>query len=280
VRVSLLTAGALLGAALLGGCATARPAPPAAASGTAMSVESADPRLAAALLAERLAPSAEAHLQVAREYVRLGILDFAHRRVERALARDPGCAAAHELMARIWRDWRQPQVALGHAHRAFHFAPASASAQNTLGTILDALGEVDGARAAYRQAFSLDPGAGWALSNLCYLEFRQGRFVEAKQQCKAALQVTPRLAAAHNNLALAHAGSGDLAGASVAFAGAGDDASAHYNLGIVHLAAGRYDDAVRAFEAAIEARPDFTAAKSRAHAAKMQALGAGDRKQP
>ena len=280
MRRSLLTAGALFGAAVLGGCATARPAPPAVASGTAVSVESVDPRLSAALLAERLAPSAAAHLRVAREYLRLGILDFAHRRVERALARDPAYAAAHELMARIWRDWRQPQVALGHAHRALHFAPASPSAQNTLGTILDALGQVDDARAAYRRAFTLDPEAGWALSNLCYLEFRQGRFEEARRQCEAALRAIPALTTAHNNLALAHAGSGDLTGAAAAFFSAGNVAEAHYNLGIVHLAAGRYDDAVRAFEAALEARPGFTAAKSRAHAAKMKALGAGDRKQP
>jgi Flp pilus assembly protein TadD len=165
-------------------------------------------------------------------------------------------------------------------YRALHYAQRSASAHNTLGTILDALGRVDGAREAYRRAFILDPGAGWALSNLCYLEFRQGQFAEARRHCEAALRAMPALAEAHNNLGLAHAASGDLAAAKSAFLGTGDSAAAHYNLGIVHLAADHYVEAARAFEAALEARPDFTAAKSRAHEARMRLLTAGNRKKP
>ena len=40
--------------------------------------------------------------------------------------------------------------------------------------------------------------------------------------------------------------------------------AAHYNIGIVHLAEGRFEAAAAAFQEAIDARPDFTAAKSRA----------------
>lgn len=251
---------------------------PAAATGTAGTIESSDRRLAAALLAERLAPSAEADLGVAREYARLGILDQAHTRAARALARAPRFAAAHEMMGRIWRDWGQPDTALPHVRRAIYYDPRSASAQNTLGTIFDALGQVDAARDAYRRAFALDSSAGWALSNLCYLEFRQGRFDEARQNCEAALRVSPALPEAHNNLGLAYAASGDLSGARAAFLGAGDLAAVHYNLGIVHLASGRLREASAAFEAAVKARPDFTAAKARAHEAKMRAMKADDRK--
>ena len=284
MRLPIPRAVALVSALFLGACATAGGnAPPAVAravNSSAGTIESTDARLEAALLAERLAPSAEAHLQIAREYARLGVLDFAHKRVERALMLAPRLAAAHEMMARVWRDWGHPGAGLVHVHRAIHYAPLSASGQNTLGTILDALGRVDEARAAYGRAFALDPSAGWALSNLCYLEFRQGRFTEARRQCDAALKATPGLREAHNNLALAYAASGDMAGARNSFLAAGDAAAALFNLGIVHLAAGHYEDAVRSFEAAIGARPDFTAAKSRAHEARMRALKAEDRKHP
>jgi protein O-GlcNAc transferase len=229
------------------------------------------------LLAERFSPSVDAHLQVAREYMRLGILDFAHKRVEKALALDPEAPDANEMMARIWRDWGQPGTALAHAHRAIHYAPGSASARNTLGTLLDRLGRVSEARSAYQQAIALDPQAGWALNNLCYLEFRQGRFGEAKEHCEAALRAIPHLAHASNNLGLAFAASGDMRGAETAFMGNGDVASAQYNLGIVHLAVRNYPEAAAAFEAAVAARPDFTAAKARAHEARMRALNGVDR---
>jgi protein O-GlcNAc transferase len=262
------------------GCATVAGFPPVARPSPSLaigaSVESSDRRLAAALLADSLIPSAEADLGVAREYARLGILDMAHTRTARALVRRPSFADAHEMMGRIWRDWGQPEVGLPHAHRAIFYAPESASAQNTLGTILDALGRPDAAREAFRRALALDPSAGWALSNLCYLEFRLGRFDEARAHCEGALRATPALPEARNNLALAYAGAGDMAGAREAFLGAGDVAAAHYNLGIVYAASGRNDDALREFQAAIEARPDFTAAKVRAHDAKMRAMRATD----
>jgi Tfp pilus assembly protein PilF len=218
-------------------------------------------------------------LQVAREYFRLGILDAAHTRTARVLDREPRLASAHDMMARIWRDWGMPGIALGHAHRALFYAADSAAVLNTLGTILDALGRPDDARAAFLRSFELDSSAGWALSNLCYLEFRQGRVEAARRNCEAAVRATPTLAAAHNNLGLTHAASGELELAQEAFRAGGDEAAAQYNMGIVHLAAGRYDEAADAFARAAAARPDFNVAKTRAHQARMKALRA-ERKQP
>jgi tetratricopeptide (TPR) repeat protein len=213
--------------------------------------------------------------QVALEYRRLGIEDSAQKWLARSLARDSRFAAAHEETARVWRDWGLPEYAVGHAYRAVYFAPASASAQNTLGTVLDALGRLTEARAAYEKAAALDPGAAWALNNLCYLDFRLGRLDEARRQCQAAIRLSPGLSAAHNNLGLAFAATGDLGKAGEAFFAAGDEAAAHYNLGVIHLAQGRYAAAAEAFEKAIEVRPAFTAAKQRAHNARMRSLTTG-----
>jgi Flp pilus assembly protein TadD len=165
-----------------------------------------------------------------------------------------------------------PERGLGPAHRAIHFAPLSASAQNTLGTVLDASDRTDQARTAYERSVALDPSAGWALSNLCYLEFRIGRLQEAQDRCEAAVRATPGLAAAHNNLALTRAAQGDLAAASVEFGAGGLPGAADYNIGIVHLAQGEYALAAAAFERAIAERPSFTAAKARAHAARLRLL--------
>lgn len=247
--------------------------PRAASLGT--SVESSDRRLAAALLIETALPTAENHLRVALEYKRLGVFDACANRLELALRKDPKLADAHETLARVWRDWGSPELALGSAYRATYYAPKSAGAQNTFGTILGALGRFDQARSAYERALSLDPSAAWALNNLCDIELRLGRFDLARAHCRAALQIAPTLVAAHNNLALVFAASGDLVSAREEFLAAGGVAAANYNLGMVHLSEREYASAADAFEEAIRARPEFTAAKARAHAARLQLLTGG-----
>jgi protein O-GlcNAc transferase len=235
-------------------------------------IEASDRRLAVALLAEAALSTAESHVRVAQEYGRLGILDAAFARFNRALLKEPGMARAHEGVARVWRDWGLPDLALAAAYRAVYYDPGSASARNTLGTILDSLGRFEGARAAYRGALALDPDAGWALNNLCNLEYRLGRFTEARAHCESALRIDSSSRAARNNLALTYAAAGDLARARTEFLAGGDVASAEYNMGIVRLAEGDYVSAATAFEQAIKARPSFSAAKSRAHAARMRVL--------
>jgi tetratricopeptide (TPR) repeat protein len=235
-------------------------------------VENTDPRLAAAILATNILPTAENQLRIAREYRRLGLLDSAYARVNRAIQLDARSSEAHEEMARIWRDWRLPDLALGSAYRAVYNDPLSASARNTLGTILDALGRTEDARRAYERATTIDARAAWAFNNLCYSDFRSGRLKEARAQCHEALRLDPALAAAHNNMALTYAAEGDLDRARLEFLAAGDLASAQYNLGIVHLADRDYAAAATAFEQAIQARASFTAAKERAHDARMRTL--------
>src|SRR5207237_2028678 len=128
-----------------------------------------DPSLSAALLTLAVAATPGAHRVVAERYRELGILDMAHDHFLSASQLDPGDAAAYEGLARIWRDWGFPQLGLADASRAIYYAPASASAHNTLGTLLAMLGQRVEARGEYDRALALDPGASYALNNLCYL---------------------------------------------------------------------------------------------------------------
>lgn len=235
-------------------------------------VEGSDPRLGAALLAEAVLSTAETHLRVAEEYRRLGILDAACARLERATAMKPRLSGAHEALARVWRDWGLPARGLGSAYRAVFYDPQSASAWNSLGTVLAALGAHEAARGAFERAVSVDAAASWALNNLCYLDFVLGRLADATAHCRAALTVAPTFRAAHNNFAMTLAASGDLAGAQQEFSAAGDTAAADYNVGIVLLAQRDFAGAAAAFERAITARPTFTAAKARAHDARVKVI--------
>lgn len=250
--------------------ALARPA-----SERAQTLESRDPGLSGALLRSTLRPSAWAHRAVAREYARLGVLDVAHEHLSAAVAMDPTDAAAWDGLARIWRDWGFPHLALPDAYRAVYFAPASPVAHNTLGTVLQALGRRVEARAAYEKALDLDVTATYALTNLCYGWVLDGQTARAADACRRALALQPDLEAARNNLALAYAVAGDLDAALEIFGATDHEGRSEYNAGVVHLARRQYKEALRAFEAAQAARPRFRAAEAMARQARRQ-LEAGE----
>ncbi|MBK5297982.1 MAG: hypothetical protein JJE40_12560 [Vicinamibacteria bacterium] len=114
-------------------------------------------------------PSATAHLRVGQEYYRLGIRDLAFDHYSDALAYDRHNEAAFDGRARVWRDWGFIALALADAHRARYFHPASATARNTLGTILERQGLCREALAEYREALRLKPDAAWAQQNVTRL---------------------------------------------------------------------------------------------------------------
>ena len=133
-------------------------------------VESSDPALARALTRLALLPSADAHHAVAREYRRLRIDDAAFDHLTAATKLAPADATAYDELARIWRDWGFPHMGLADSARAVFYAPRSAVARNTRGTLLAALGQREDARREFEAALALDPGAGFAAENLCRLD--------------------------------------------------------------------------------------------------------------
>jgi tetratricopeptide (TPR) repeat protein len=174
---------------------------PASSANLLPTVETSDPTLAAALLQLSISATPGAHRIVAERYRELGILDMAHDHFLRASQLDRSDAAAYEGLARIWRDWGFPQLGLADASRAAYYASSSASAHNTLGTVLAGLGRRGEARREYERAVQLDSRAAYALNNLCYLSFLEGDASKGLSECRAALAVDPALMAARNTLA-------------------------------------------------------------------------------
>lgn len=223
--------------------------------------EAGDHELAAALLAVRTRPSAATHRSAAAHYLRLGITDVAHEHFTAATKYDSEDAASWDGLARIWRDWGFPALALPDATRAVYFAPRSAIVHNTLGTVLQSLGRRAEAVDQYQKALEIDPGADYALSNLCYGWVLVGQGAKATEACRQALQLNPKLEAARNNLAVAHEVNGDFTAAREVLASSSDAARAEYNAGILHLASRRYAEALKSFDKALELRPPFRAAE-------------------
>ncbi len=229
-----------------------------------------------AALSESLAflsvdPSAENHVRVGDAYRAAGILDQAFAQYSAASKLDPESGAAWDGMARIWRDWGFPNLALADASRAVFFGPGSAAARNTLGTVLLAMGRGPDARAQFQRALALDPAAAYALNNLCYAWFSEGDGVVGAEACRQALALAPDMAPARNNLALVYAALGDLEGTEREFSAAGTPAATAYNLGIVYMAQGRFRDASAAFDRAASLQPGLSQAAARARQARKLA---------
>lgn len=141
------------------------PSPRARAS-TAASVESLYPDLQDAVLAADVSGLPEAHLRAALEYWKLGIWDTAYGHLSSAIAARPRDSATLDLRARLMRDLGYLHFAVVDAHRAVYYAPKSAVARNTLGTILVGLGDLCAAAQQFRAALALDAGAQFARNNL------------------------------------------------------------------------------------------------------------------
>jgi tetratricopeptide (TPR) repeat protein len=261
----------------LSGCGAGRPPatpgpPPLPAPAT---VEQRDQGLSDTLAALAQQPTVESHLAAATEYRRLGVLDKAYDHLTAAIGLAPHDGALFDARARVWRDWGLPQFALGDAARAVYFAPSSPASENTLGTVLVALGNLDEAAASFRAALALDPHAAYAMNNLCYVSFLKGDLTGATGQCRDAAALDPDLAAARNNLALVYAASDRLTEAQQEFLKAGGTANGHYNMGIVYMARRDYAKAAAAFDAALKEQPSLTDAAARARQARLLLAQAG-----
>ncbi len=295
-RWPLLHAAVLVLAGALAGCAAARPAVPGATAsdslrvpgnviperpagparggGFAVTLETQDARLAAALALEATAPTPEHHRLVAAEYDRLGVLDLAYEHLSLSIEQNPHDAAAYDAQARIWRRWGFARLGLPDAYTAARLAPTSAPIANTVGTLLSALGQFRSAREWFAKAVRLDPSAPYAVNNLCYTDVLAGH-ASAVAECERAVALAPASSVARNNLGLAYAASGRIDLARAAFDAAGVQADAAYNLGVVYLATRQFDRAAKAFAAARAARPQFTLAGQREQQALAAEAGTG-----
>jgi tetratricopeptide (TPR) repeat protein len=227
--------------------------------------------LSSARLLLSVSPVAGSHRRVATAYMRLGVLDAAYDHFKAALRLEPSDAASFDGLARVWRDWGLSKLGLGDAYRAIYYAPTSPAVYNTLGTILQRLGQTAGAQAAFEAALRRDPHAAYALNNLCYMQFLQGYVAQAIASCRSALEEQPDLAAAHNNLGLAYWLEGDRTSATGSFASTGGPGAVRFNTGIALLGSRQYWQAAQAFDDAGTLAPALPLARQRARQARTLA---------
>jgi Flp pilus assembly protein TadD len=137
----------------------------------------------------------------------------------------------------------------------------SAALWNNLGMVLDELGDLRGARAAFRQALRLKKDAAKAHNNLGATLFKLGDLKGAGAAFRRALRLRPDFPEAHANIGSILQEQGDLKGAVAAFRRAlrlrKDSPGFHFNLGNVLHKQGDRKAAIAHYREALRLYKDF-----------------------
>lgn len=143
--------------------------------------------------------------------------------------------------------------------------PASWMAQNHLGRILAARGDLAGAMARYRAALKVKPAHAYSLNNLGNALLRMGKKAEAAATLRRAVAADPSYANARNSLGRALLAAGKVEAAIEALREAlrinPRFAPAHSNLGMALMQKGAAGSAVAAFRQAVEISPGLMSAR-------------------
>jgi len=124
---------------------------------------------------------------------------------ERALALDPGNAAALHQLGLIAFAQGASGVAIGRLQRAAECDPGNAEYRNNLGVALHAIGEPVSARTAFERALAIEPGFAQAANNLGAVLEKLGDAPAAIERYHHALAADPAFVEARDNLVLATA---------------------------------------------------------------------------
>lgn len=187
---------------------------------------------------------------------------------EKALELDPNYVNALHNLGLALRDLGQLQRAAQVLERAVGLDPSAADTWNNLGVVRMDLGDFDGAVAAFRKASEADPSAAdpWFNSAVALIrgseaqsssEKRQAMLREAVRACDEALSRNPNhYRAAYNQaLALHMLGEYDkeIEALKAALRIRPRYFEALYNLAVAQTAQGRNEEALRAWEAYVDA---------------------------
>jgi tetratricopeptide (TPR) repeat protein len=188
--------------------------------------------------------SAVAHLALASACRETNDAAGARDALDRATALAPDFAAAHYESAKLWLAWDDLERARDGFQRAADLMPGFASAYANLGATLGELDDTEGALAAFEHALTLDPDSPPLLNNIGVVTRDLGRLDRSEAALRRVVGLAP------------------------------DFVFGHYNLGHTLFLAGRYREALGAYEEGHRLDPQ----KNRRQACRMAVvrLAAGD----
>jgi Flp pilus assembly protein TadD len=140
--------------------------------------------------------------------------------------------------------------------------PNNAEAYNMLAVCYDEKGQYKNAQGEYKKALKVDPANPRFLNNLGYSYYLAGAYGDSVKWYTKGLRTSPDDKRLHNNIGLAYGRKGEFDKARYHFTHAVGEFGASLNLGYVYSQHGKYDDAIRAYESALQTQPQSLPALS------------------
>ena len=144
--------------------------------------------------------------------------------------------------------------AIGELSLAVSLDPRLGEANNLLGIAYDRKGMGERAKEAYEKAVSVEEDAQ-TLNNLGFSLYQNGNYRAAIDRLKRAARLAPGDQRILNNLALAQSRLGKYDDAFKSFARAGGELAGRLNVATMLERAGRDEDAIKHYEAALRLQP-------------------------
>jgi len=183
----------------------------------------------------------------------------------------------------------QLNEAIAELTTAASLDPSLSEAHDLLGIAYDRKGLGDRAKDEFDKAVRSAPEDAQTLNNLGFSLYQNGNYRAAVDRLKRAAKLAPHDERILNNLALAQCRLGKYDDAYKNFARAAGELEGHLNVATMLERAGREDDAIKHYEAALRVRPNSTIAlrrvidlyhrtgrNERAEAAQIALAGVGD----
>ena len=190
--------------------------------------------------------------------VTVGMPGAATAFLERAHRKFPGDFWINFHLAQAATRTGNWELGLRHSLAALAIRPRSVEARHRLGIALEGLGDLDGALAAWRDAWTLQPSWTHGLTHIAKALAQQGRRAEAIAASEKAVATDPKsLILKANALEIAGERAQALAVLRQAVATMPESADVHRALGrFLTDVVRRYDEAIPHFEKALELAPD------------------------
>lgn len=134
-------------------------------------------------------------------------------------------------------------------------------AYNRLAVCLDKIGRHTEAESTLRHAIKVNPNLAYLRNNLAFSLMAQKRWSDSERELRAALELKPNYQRARINLGIVMSKLARRDEAFQQFQTVLGDARAHFNIGLLDKAGGRYAQAAESFRNAIALEPNLTAAK-------------------
>jgi tetratricopeptide (TPR) repeat protein len=197
-------------------------------------------------------------------YWELGNTEAAEREWQLLLAHDPNNTATWNYLGVVRAQRKDYAEAVSCFERSLRLDPSSADKHLNLGAAYAEQGLMELAEMQFRAAAALSPLNTQAHNVLGKLYFDAGRLREAEEEFRRSLVIEPNVPA-YDHLGYIYLkwNRSDLA--ETAFRGAlsinpAED-RAHFNLGAIYAADGKYSEAVQEYRAALRADPQDVAAR-------------------